>query len=87
MNIHLLSWVPSCELYPIQPQQHSKYGLVQDAVHWVFNVCSRHLASSRLHSNKLELPSPYSAGVKTKEHQLRGVVNQDGFIEDQRNTT
>ena len=31
--------------------------------------------------------TPYSAGPNTKEQQLRGVVKQDGFIEDQRNTT
>ena len=32
-------------------------GLVQHAVRWVLNVCSRYPASSRLHSNKLELPT------------------------------
>ena len=47
----------NCILYSIHPQQHSKYELLQDAVHWVLNVCSRYPASSRLHSNKLELPT------------------------------
>ena len=61
-----------------------RYGLVQDAAHWILKSTQ---IPRQFEATIQQTRTPYSAGAKTKEHLLRGVVNQDGFIEDQRNTT
>ena len=47
----------------------------------VVGRCSGH--NGQISQNCVLQKSGLNPPLKTEEHQLRGVVNQDGFIEDQ----